>query len=176
MLIIFDVDGTLIGGKANDWSSLIGAIHSVLGFMPTREFFETLPDVTTQTVAEAAVAHAGCRLGTGLEEQIRDDYFARLKRVHAAAPDAFPARPGVHELLNHLDATPGLDVAIATGDWHPSITYKLKAAGIDTDRFPMATASDARRRADIIQLSAQRAKRPISEAIYVGDGLWDHRT
>jgi len=39
----------------------------------------------------------------------------------------------------------------------------------------MATCSDRLTRAEIISLAAERAGRPIPEAIYVGDGAWDLR-
>jgi phosphoglycolate phosphatase-like HAD superfamily hydrolase len=64
-------------------------------------------------------------------------------------------------------------VAVATGDWHATASFKLAAAGIDVSRFPMATSSDSARRSEIIRLAAQRAGRPLSDVVYVGDGIWD---
>jgi phosphoglycolate phosphatase-like HAD superfamily hydrolase len=81
----------------------------------------------------------------------------------------------VPELLGHLASIPGVKVALATGGWHPTITFKLAAAGIDISAFPIATSSDTPRRADIIRLAAERAGMPLSQAVYVGDGVWDMR-
>jgi phosphoglycolate phosphatase-like HAD superfamily hydrolase len=39
----------------------------------------------------------------------------------------------------------------------------------------MATCSDHPRRSEIIRLAAQRAGRPLSDSIYIGDGVWDLR-
>ena len=39
----------------------------------------------------------------------------------------------------------------------------------------MATCSDHPRRSEIIRLAAQRAGRSLSDAIYIGDGVWDLR-
>jgi len=55
MLIIFDVDGTLIGGETWDWRCLDEAIESVLGFRPDGEFFRSLTEITAQALAEAAI-------------------------------------------------------------------------------------------------------------------------
>ena len=39
MLVIFDVDGTLIGGEPADWLAFDTAIESVLGFSADETFF-----------------------------------------------------------------------------------------------------------------------------------------
>ena len=58
MLIIFDVDGTLIGGESQDWDCFDRAIETVVGFAPTQEFFDSLPEITAQAIAEAAIRAA----------------------------------------------------------------------------------------------------------------------
>jgi phosphoglycolate phosphatase-like HAD superfamily hydrolase len=175
MLIIFDVDGTLVGGEVHDWACFDRAIASVLGFSPTSEFFESLAEITAQAIAEAAILRAGCELGIGLEQRICEEYLRGLKEVHAADPLAFPAREGALALLAHLRSMPGVSVAIATGDWYSTICFKLAAAGIDVSQYPMTTSSDSSRRSEIIRLAAQGANRNLRDAVYVGDGVWDLR-
>jgi len=175
MLIIFDVDGTLIGGEAADWLSFDTAIESVLGFAADETFFAGLPEITAQSIAEAAVRASGAETGNGLEQRIHDEYLRGLRLAHSSDPLTFQPRPGVPELLQHLASMPGVKVALATGDWHPTITFKLAAAGIDISTFPVATSSDTSRRPDIIRLAAERASMPLSQAVYVGDGPWDMR-
>lgn len=173
MLIIFDVDGTLIGGESHDWDSFDRAIEAIVGFYPTQEFFDSLPEITAQAIAEASVRAANKQPGTGLEELIRDEYLRRLQEAHARDSQAFQPRRGVVKFLSCLHSLPGVSVAIATGDWHCTISFKLAAAGIDVARFPMATCSDHPQRCEIIRLAAQRAGRSLSDAIYIGDGVWD---
>jgi len=175
MLIIFDVDGTLIGGESHDWGCFDRAIETVLDFTPTREFFASLPEITAQAIAEEYVRAANKEPGTGLEGRIRADYLRRLQEVHARDPRAFPVRDGIAALLSHLDSLPHVGVAIATGDWYETISFKLAAAEIDVSRFPMATSSDHYRRSEIIRLAAQRAGRSLSDAVYIGDGVWDFK-
>jgi phosphoglycolate phosphatase-like HAD superfamily hydrolase len=163
----------LVGGEAHDWACFEEAIRIVLGFKPTREFFRSLPEITAQAIAEAAVRTANATPGTGLEERIRDEYLRGLRQVYSNDPHAFPPREGVVALLEHLGSIGSRGVAIATGDWRPTSLFKLGAAGIDVSRFPMATSSEASRRTDIIKLAAQQAGRPLSEVVYVGDGIWD---
>lgn len=173
MLIIFDVDGTLVGGEAHDWACFNLAIEEVTGFAPTDEFFASLPEMTEQAIAEAAVLSANRKPEMGLEGRICIEYLARLRKVHSQDPGAFPARDAISALLSHLDSLPGVGIAIATGGWRETSSFKLAAGGIDVSRYPIATSSDAPKRSEIIRLAAKRAGRSLSEAIYVGDGIWD---
>jgi beta-phosphoglucomutase-like phosphatase (HAD superfamily) len=175
MLVIFDVDGTLIGGEAADWLAFDTAIESVLGFVADETFFAGLPEITAQAIAEAAVLASGAPSGHGFEQRIHDEYFRGLRSAHNSDPLTFQPRPGVRELLGSLASMPGVKIALATGDWHPTINFKLSAAGIDVSSFPIATSSDTPRRAEIIRLAAERAGVPLSQAVYVGDGVWDLR-
>src|SRR5512135_932200 len=124
MLLIFDVDGTLVGGEHHDWACFDEAIAEVTGFTPTQEFFDSLPEITAQAIAEACVRAANREMGMGLEERIRDEYLRRLRNVHASDPMAFPARNGVVALLAHLNSLPETGVAIATGDWRETTSFK----------------------------------------------------
>src|SRR5262245_11990217 len=137
MLIIFDVDGTLVGGEPYDWACFDQAIACVLGFEPTQAFFDSLPEITAQAIAEASVRAANRELGVGLEERIRDEYLRRLGHVHSGDRQAFAARTGVMALLSHLNSLSDVGVAIATGDWQVTAAFKLAAAGIDVSRYPM---------------------------------------
>jgi len=175
MLVVFDVDGTLIGGEAADWLAFGTAIESVLQFAADETFFAGLPEVTAQSIAEAAIRASGAALGAGLERRIHDEYFRGLRLAHNSNPLTFQPRRGVLELLQRLTSMPGVKVALATGDWQATIAFKLAAAGIDFSTFPIATSSDTPRRADIIRLAAERAGLPLSQTVYVGDGVWDMR-
>ena len=87
----------------------------------------------------------------------------------------FSATKGAEELLGELRGAQQIDVAIATGDWLPSVSFKLESAGVSVNGFPMATSSDCYSRSDIVSLAVNRADRSIEDAVYVGDGLWDLR-
>ncbi len=162
-------------GEHHDWACFDEAIAEVTGFSPTQQFFDSLPEITAQAIAEASVRAANREPGMGLEERIRDEYLRRLLKVHEGDPLAFPARNGVVALLARLNSLPGTAVAIATGDWLCTASFKLAAAGLDVSGYPLATSSDCSRRSEIIKLAARRAGRSLAEVIYVGDGVWDFR-
>jgi phosphoglycolate phosphatase-like HAD superfamily hydrolase len=173
MLIIFDVDGTLVGGETQDCACFDQAVATVVGLTLNSAFFDSLPEITAQAIAESCVLAAKHELGNGLEERIRDEYLRRLQEVNARDSGAFPSRAGVRALLAYLSTVPGVSVAIATGCWRATSSFKLAAAGIDVSAYPFVTSSETRSRAEIIRLAAQRAGRDLAEAVYVGDGLWD---
>ncbi|GAB5562598.1 MAG: HAD family hydrolase [Synoicihabitans sp.] len=173
-LIIFDVDGTLLGGESYDWSSFEDAFLEVTGAPFEAGFFDRITEVNATAIVEQARPDLE---GAELESVITavaEGYRRRLADEIAAHPEAFPATAGACELLPKLGEL-GYDRAIATGDWKNSIALKLDAAGIPWRGLPMATSSDRNTRAQIISLAAERANRPVNEAIYVGDGLWDLR-
>lgn len=175
MLIIFDVDGTLIGGESSDWKCFRDAFVEAAGFRLTEQFWSSIPEVTAQAIIHQALPDRTRDERVAIENSVRANFLERLQRVHAEDHTAFSPLPGVVELLRHLDRQPGFKVAIATGDWRETISFKLGAAGIDVSGYPMATSSDCYARADVIRLAAERACVPLSEALYVGDGLWDFR-
>ncbi len=176
MLIIFDVDGTLLGGETHDWRAFDNALKAVLGFTPTPEFFSALPDVTSESIVEAAMAATGHEPDRELVATVQDAYLEFLGDCHRTDPAAFGPRKDAVLLLDHLSSVAGVTIAVATGDWQPTIAFKLQCSGLDLSRFAMTTASEARRRAEIIELAAAKAGRPVAESVYVGDGLWDLRT
>ena len=175
MLIIFDVDGTLIDADPVDWSCFAAALQDVTGFVWTEEFWAGLTEVTAKAIEYAALPGHSAEERSRLEELVRAKFVEKLRAAHAASAVSFRPLPGAAALLAHLRSAPGIDVAVATGDWKESIMFKLEAAGLDISGIPLATASDCLARADIIQLAAERAGYNLSQVIYVGDGLWDFR-
>lgn len=173
MLIIFDVDGTLIGGEAFDWKCFNDAFETVTGKAVSHDFWLNIEEVTARAVVHQALSEYSHSRRNELENRVGQAFLENLQAAHQDNPSAFRTPAETIDLLEHLKQDERFDVGIATGDWFDSIAYKLKAASIDLEDFPHATASDTRKRADIIRLAAQRAGRSVDEVIYVGDGVWD---
>jgi phosphoglycolate phosphatase-like HAD superfamily hydrolase len=173
-MIVFDVDGTLIGGEATDWASFDAAFEEVAGFALDEPFLQSIGEITAQAIVHQALAGLSLDERRSKERQVRDGYLRRLIKAQHSDPSTFTACEGVHDLLCDLKEK-GVSVAIATGDWRETILFKMQAAGIRFDEFPIVTSSDFYSRADIISASVARSGRKLAEAIYVGDGLWDLR-
>ena len=175
MLIIFDVDGTLIGGESTDWKCFADAFLEVTGSPFGAEFFATIQEVTAKAIVHQALPKYTAEARQQTESLVCAEYLKRLQSAHALDANSFKPALGVLDVLKYLDQQDDLAVAIATGDWLETISFKLGAAEIDVSRYPMATSSDCYARADIIRLSAERAGYSLADTLYVGDGLWDFR-
>ena len=173
-MIVFDVDGTLIGGEATDWKSFDAAFEEVAGFSPPASFFENLEEVTAQAIVHQALAARPLEERKRKESEVRRAYLRNLQAAQAADPNCFPAIEGAAALLRELRRK-DIPVAIATGDWRETILFKLSVAGLSVENIPLVTSSDFYSRADIIAEAVRRAGRELAEALYIGDGLWDYR-
>src|ERR1044071_5131843 len=173
-MIVFDVDGTLVGGEAADWASFEAAFEEVAGFVLDEKFFGRIEEVTAQAIVHQALEDACLEKKKQVECAVRQGYLRRLRCTHESSPSSFPALGGAFALLAELKERE-VPVAIATGDWFESSGLKLRAAGIPFDDLPMVTSSDFYSRADIIAGAIAKAGRPMTEAVYVGDGIWDVR-
>ena len=173
-MIIFDVDGTLLGGESADWASFAAAFKEAAGFALAPAFFETLEEVTTQAIIHQAFTNHSIEEKKAIESAVRCGYLKRLSEAHQRDPLTFSPTTGSISLLQDLKRKK-IPVAIATGDWLETITFKLTTARIAFHDLPMATSSDRYSRADIIALAAMKAGASLDEAIYVGDGTWDFR-
>lgn len=173
-LIIFDVDGTLIGGESYDWSAFEAAFLDVTGAPFPPGFFDRITEVTAASIIRTALPDLSDTTLQKTIAHVSEGYRERLAVDIIAHPEAFPATPGAIDLLPQLQDQ-GFECAIATGDWFESISLKLNAAGIPWHGLPMATSSDRPIRSEIIALAAHRANRSLANALYVGDGTWDLR-
>lgn len=172
IFIIFDVDGTLIGGEKTDWKCFDDAFKEAAGFELTASFFHSLKEVTAKAIVHQAL-HGATQINKNeIETKTQKAYLGRLKKTIQDCPNAFPAMEGsiplIQSILEH-----GVPVAIATGDWQESSLLKLNSSGIPIDDLPMTTSSDYYSRAEIISCSIKKAGGNLENSIYVGDGHWD---
>jgi len=171
-MIVFDVDGTLLGGESYDWTAFEDAFEEAAGFRLTKEFFSNLEEVTAKAIVHQALPELDEEERTVIEYKTRDGYLSRLQDVFQNDPNSFPAVHGVIELLEEIQNR-NIPIAIATGDWRPTITLKLKAAKIPFDHLPLVTSCDHYHRHESIASAIKKAGGTLDNAIYVGDGVWD---
>ena len=149
-------------------------VRSGVGFALSDAFFAGIEEVTARAIVHQALAHCPVDERRTKEHAVREDFLRRLKLVYEANPRTFAPTAGTLDLLREIrDA--GIPMAIATGDWHETISFKLAAAGIPFESIPIVTSSDYYGRAEIIAAAVCKAGCSLGEAIYVGDGLWDLR-
>jgi len=173
MTLIFDVDGTLIGGEEQDWPSFDAALVSEIGFKTDRPFWESLEEVTAKAIIRRAAEQVDIAYTEDLASRIEALYLKNLRQSAPHKGTVFQPKAGVLEILNILKQTAVFGVAIATGDFRSTSRFKLGSAEIDIEGIPHLSSSDREKRADIITLAAERAGGVVEESIYFGDGIWD---
>ena len=171
-MIIFDVDGTLIGGESTDWKCFDKAFEESSGTALTSELFSTNSEMTAQAIVHQALGDMGSEEKKEIEIKTCSSYVRNLNNALNADGGAFPVMPGARELMQSIQET-GIPIAIATGNWRESALVKLDAAGICLGDIPLVTASDYYSRSDIIRAAIEKAGERIKESVYVGDGVWD---
>lgn len=173
-MIVFDVDGTLIGGEPTDWACFRAAFEEVAGFVLSDSFLAGIEEITTQAIVHQALEDFLPDERKLKERSVCEAFLRRLKDAHKKDSDCFPAVNGAVALIRELKKR-NIPMAIATGDWRETISFKLCASGISFDDIPMVTSSEFYSRSDIITAAVAKAGGSLEKAIYVGDALWDLR-
>ncbi|SRR5258706_9115125 len=172
-LIMFDIDGTLTETDDVDTRCYIQAMSEHLGVAIDSDW-SRYRHVTDSGIAAELFEKYGRPLGE--LDQVRARFIALITDALRVVPDGCTQIAGAADFLRSLRQTPGLIVGFATGGWSESARAKLHHAAIDINNLPFASADDAESRIDIMNACRNRAEHrgtPISETIYVGDGIWD---
>jgi phosphoglycolate phosphatase-like HAD superfamily hydrolase len=157
-----------------DWASFGAAFEDAAGFRLTAQFFADLEEVTAQAIVHQALPNHLPEEKKRIELAVRTRYLSYLQDAHERDRGCFPALGEAMTLLAELQER-GIPLAIATGDWRETISFKLRAAGFSIAGIPLVTSSEYYSRAEIIAQAVVLAGGSLSEAIYVGDGVWDLR-
>ena len=175
-LVMFDVDGTLTRSYQYDQQCYAETLHQLTGLTVDTNW-QNYPHVSDSSVTQTVIKRH--QLAAEIAELAERDFSLRLLAMHQQAPEQFQAITGANQLLQELQQA-GIAISIATGCWRNSALIKLDKSGIQRGELPMATASDAYTRQDIMRESARRAAvhygvGQFEQIVYVGDGEWDVR-
>ena len=178
LLIMFDVDGTLTQSTIADGACYAQAMSEHLDITIDTDW-STYRHSTDSGIAQELFARAGRRLPTARDlEPIRHRLIELLKVALHAEPLACAPTLGAGTLIEHLRATPGVTIAIATGAWEDSARLKLRHAALPVADLAFASGDDAVSREEILAVSLGRAKAHggvtgFDAVTYVGDQPWD---
>ena len=178
MLLLFDVDGTLVRGAAKEHAA---ALH------------EALCEVHGVKTAEIRVVEPAGRTDGEISRMLLLDAGISAERIDERAPDVRAACwqayarlcpddlsefvvPGMPDLLASLSGRPGVRLSLVTGNFEPVARLKLARAGLGRWFAPGqgAFGSDAEDRAALPGMARKRAgANGISyrrdETIVIGD-------
>ncbi len=181
ILLLFDLDGTLVDTSADDARLYAAALAEVAGAPVPLEPWEHYREVTASAIAREALAPVlGRRARDGEVHQVREAQTRLWDRAFAAGELSLRPIPGALELFAEAQARRGFVAAVATGGWGPAALIKLHAAGFPLDDLVIASSDDAERRHEILNTAAILAAAArgcfgFSGQVVIGDGIWDAR-
>ncbi len=140
MLVLFDIDCTLLNADGAGMASLVDAGRILYGEPFTADGVEFAGRLDPLIVRDL-LAMNGQAVTPDREIAMRRGYHMalqkRLGRVGAAR-----ALPGAIELVGALRGAPGVTVGLLTGNFPETGRLKLAAAGIDAEHFEVAVWGD----------------------------------
>ena len=179
MLVLFDIDGTLLTGAGEaHMSALLTAINRV-----HRVRINGLPPVGARAGRTDGEIVRLMLLKAGVSAERIDDRAGQVRDVCAReytrlCPPTLSQTvvPGIPEVLGWLDERPGVMLALLTGNFEPVARLKLARAGIG-GYFPArqgAFGSDSEDRTTLPAIARRRAGArgrpyPREQTIVVGD-------
>jgi phosphoglycolate phosphatase-like HAD superfamily hydrolase len=180
-LVLFDIDGTLTLTSEVDDRCFLCALGEALGTTDIDADWTKYPHVTDSGIASALLeAHGGTPPSSQQLDAVRQRFVVLLQAEFGLDPTLCRAVPGSAAILGELARRAEFAIGLATGGWRESAELKLRHAGLDEWKIPLASASDARSREAIMTLVLERVARRrgvagFESVVYVGDAVWDVR-
>ncbi|UCD74590.1 MAG: HAD hydrolase-like protein [Phycisphaerales bacterium] len=164
MLILFDIDGTLLLSKRAGMNAMTDAGHELFGEAFSFEGVDFAgrldPTIWSMAARKNAVADTPEN-----HERFRAAYARLLKARFDADPTA-ELLPGVAELLERLRQDSLFTVGLLTGNYPETGKLKLRTAGLDPDIFTIcAWGDEAAQRRDLPGVAMARYEQAVGEAI-----------
>ncbi len=179
MLLLFDIDGTLVAGATDAHREALHAAVLEVHGVDAQAVRRTLSPAgrTDGEIARAILLGAGVSAARIDEraDSVREE-CCRVYAQLATADLSHTVLPGVHELLGWLCERDDVELGLLTGNYEPVARLKLTRAGIGR-HFPSgqgAFGSDAEDRAALPAIARRRAGTrgipcPREQTIVIGD-------
>ena len=178
MLLLFDIDGTLLKDAAEAHRDAIHeALRTVHGVRdPPRRRGVEVAGRTDAEIVRGLLTAAGVS-ATRIDERADDVRIAACAAYARLCPKDLSAHvtPGMSELLQRLDEHGEMLLALVTGNYEPIARMKLRRAGIG-EFFPSGQGgfgSDHEQRAELPRIARRRAGHPEpwprEQTVVIGD-------
>jgi phosphoglycolate phosphatase len=173
LLLLFDIDGTLLAGATRAHSqALDGAIREVHG-VDTNDLRAKIGPAgrTDGEIARLILLDLG--VSARRIDELADDVCEACCRIYAGIcpPDLRTHLvPGIPDLLAWLGGRGGVKLGLVTGNFEPVARLKLTRAGIGKWFGAGGFGSDSEDRAALPAIARRRAGRvPRAQTIVIGD-------
>ncbi len=171
-LVLFDIDGTLLWSDGSGRRAMEGALLEIFGDVTGPPEYR-YDGKTDQQIVREVMRHNG-RDDAHIDERMEKlllRYLAGLEHElldRSRGPHLFP---GVPELLDALEARANVTLGLLTGNLREGAALKLRAVGIDFERFKIgAFGSDHEARSDLPALAQRRAREELGLDV-IGDSV-----
>jgi phosphoglycolate phosphatase len=176
VLVLFDIDGTMLLAHGAGRRSVHQAMVDVYGATgPQQHPFDGKTD--PQIVRElASLAGIDDEIIHSRMDDALDRYYRYLEADITTTPETVQLLPGVHPLLDALEARPDVMLGLLTGNIEAGAALKLRAVDIAFERFVVgAYGSDAPVRPALPAIAQARAtallgsELPGAQIVIIGD-------
>jgi phosphoglycolate phosphatase-like HAD superfamily hydrolase len=174
MLVLFDIDGTLLLSHGAGTGSMLEAARELFGDHVTFDGVEIAGCIDPRIWDEVARANELSDPETH-HDRFRQTYIRRLS-ARLAAGHRVELLPGVRTLLDALGGIDGVTLGLLTGNYAETGRLKIQAAGLDPNLFAVAVwGSDGQTRNDLparaMRRYLQQTGRPVDpgDVVVVGD-------
>jgi len=158
MLVLFDIDGTLVSVKGAGRRALNFAIEQVTGVANALEGVRLHGGTDPVILQEASQRHLEGPLSAAQVEQVFDLYLERLRNELQGSDEHYDVLPGVMALVKALVETGRHVVGLATGNIEAAAQLKLQPAGLDQYFEFGGFGSDAGHRPDLVRVGIERGQ------------------
>ena len=175
-LVLFDIDGTLLLTNGAGRRAIHRALIEVFGSTgPADHWFDGKTDPQIVRELMRLVGHADDHIDQRMQTLL-DRYVELLNEELCAPGHDLRVMPGVPELLDALDERDEVVLGLLTGNLVQGAHAKLRAVGLDPDRFLVgAYGSDHELRPELPAIAQRRAserlgaKIPGHSVVVIGD-------
>ena len=174
MLILFDVDGTLLLSQGAGMKAMIEAGRELFGDSFSFEGVEFAGRLDP-LIWSAAALRNGVADTSENHDRFRRAYGDHLRRHFEADPMA-QLLPGVRRLIDALHATDHLTLGLLTGNYPETGQLKIRTAGLDPAIFTVAAwGHEAATRRELPAVAMARYKQLVGrvieprEVVVIGD-------
>lgn len=177
MLILFDIDGTLLLTNRAGLTAMKAATSELYGDEITFkgvDFAGRLDPLIWAAVVEPHDIDAEAE-----HDRFRAEYARQLRKAFDETATS-NLLPGVRELVEALDAREDITLGLLTGNYPETGEMKIAAAGMDPGLFPIAAwGCDGQQRRDLTPVAMQRYEEKYGQAIaydrvlVIGDTIHD---
>ena len=180
VLVIFDIDGTLVYSNKVDSQCFADTYEEVY-----RKTFPTLnwaqyPHVVDTVIFKEVIKQHFQRVPDQKEMNDFQQLFAqRIEAERKVHPEKFKEVPGAKKMVDYLLGQTEFAVGIGTGGWLKPAKIKLQHVGIAPQKLFLSAADGQPSREAILQYAVDQAHAKhisFKKIVYVGDALWDVRT